>query len=465
MPSLSLPRWIHRNVIFPAVVHLRGEGSLYRRLQLLEELQWHPQRRLLQRQGERLAELLSYAHRHSAYYRRRWSERTGFEPATAFNALAELPTVTKADLQASFQEMIARPRERRTTTKVTGGSTGQAVTVIKNRSATAAEMAASWLGYGWFGVRIGDRAARFWGNPATLKRRLRFVAADLATHRIRFSAFAFDDADLAEYWERCLRFQPDYFYGYVSMLTAFASFVANNSLDGRRLRLKAVITTSEVLGEPQRELLKHTFGTRVQNEYGCGEVGPVAYECEKGSLHIMSENLVLEVLSANGEPAPVGVPGDIVLTDLNNRAMPLIRYRVGDVGVIGEPCACGRGFPVLEKVWGREYDFVQTPDKRRFHGEFFMYFFEDLRSHGAPVDKFQIVQSGERQLEIKLVYKVEMAQQTLDRISLALTERLPGMTITSRQVDKIPPTASGKSVVVQNQWMKQSTRAMGPSAS
>lgn len=465
MPSLSLPRWIHRNVIFPTVVHLRGEGSLYRRLKLLEELQWQPQQGLLQRQGERLAELLSYAHRHSAYYRQRWPQRTAFDSATASAALAELPTVTKADLQASFQEMAARPRERRTTTKVTGGSTGQAVTVIKNRSAIAAEMAASWLAYGWFGVRIGDRAARFWGNPATLKRRLRFVAADLATHRIRFSAFAFDDADLAQYWDRCLSFQPDYFYGYVSMLTAFAGFVATNNLDGRRLRLKAVITTSEVLGEPQRELLKHTFGAAIQNEYGCGEVGPVAYECEKGSLHVMSENLVLEVLAANGEPAPVGVPGDIVLTDLNNRAMPLIRYRVGDIGVVGEPCACGRGFPVLEKVWGREYDFVQTPDKRRFHGEFFMYFFEDLRSHGAPVDKFQIIQSGERVLEIKLVNKLEMPQQTLQRINRALTERLPGMTITSRQVDKIPPTASGKSVVVQNLWLKQSTRATGPSGS
>jgi phenylacetate-CoA ligase len=283
-------------------------------------------------------------------------------------------------------------------------------------------------------------------------------------HRIRFSAFAFDDADLDRYWGRCLRFQPDYFYGYVSMVVAFASFVAGNGLDGRRLRLKSVITTSEVLGEPQRELLMRTFGTRVQNEYGCGEVGPIAYECENGGLHIISENLVVEVLSASGDPAPVGVPGDIVLTDLNNRAMPLIRYRVGDIGVIGEPCGCGRGFPVLQTVWGREYDFVQTPDKRRFHGEFFMYFFEDLRSRGAPVDKFQIIQSGERVLEIKVVNKVELPPQILQQITLALTERLPGMTITGRQVDKIPPTASGKSVVVQNQWLKQSAGAGGSSA-
>lgn len=464
IPSPSLPRWVHRHVIFPAVVHLRGEGSLYRRLQLLQELQWLPEEQLVQRQRERLADLLSYAHRHSAYYQRHWPRIPEFEPASILHTLGELPTVTKADLQGRWQEMVARPRLRRTTTKVTGGSTGQAVTVIKNRSATAAEMAASWLGYGWFGVAIGDRAARFWGNPATLKRRLRYIAADLATHRIRFSAFAFDDADLARYWERCVRFQPDYFYGYVSMLTAFASFVASHGLDGRSLRLKAVITTSEVLGEPQRALLEDTFGAAVQNEYGCGEFGPIAYQCDKGSLHIMSENLVLEIIAANGEPAPVGVPGDIVLTDLNNRAMPMIRYRVGDIGVRGERCACGRGFPVLNKVWGREYDFVQTPDKRRFHGEFFMYFFEDLRSHGAPVDKFQIIQSGERELEIRLLDKDEIPQETLQRINRALHERLPGMAVSSRQVDKIPPTASGKSVIVQNQWLKQSARTVSPGA-
>ena len=128
--------------------------------------------------------------------------------------------------------MLAQPLVTPASNKITGGSTGQAVTIVKDRRATACERAAMWLGYGWRGVRMGDRAARFWGSPFASRRRWLTKASDAAMHRIRFSAFAFGDADLERYWNACVRFGPDYFHGYVSMLEAFARFVQSRGHDG-----------------------------------------------------------------------------------------------------------------------------------------------------------------------------------------------------------------------------------------
>jgi phenylacetate-CoA ligase len=436
-----LGRWIHASIVYPSIVYARGEGFVYSRLAELRSLEWRSAALLQDRQSRGLAAILSYACQRSPYYHERCSWSGPIDPAVAWDRLRELPFLTKRDLQERAQELLARPLLRRVTRKTTGGSTGEPVTVVKDRVATAREMAASWLGYGWFGVRIGDRAARFWGSPFTLKRRLRFAAADFAMHRIRFSAFAF---------------RPDYFYGYVSMLEAFADHVERRGYDGGSLGLKAIITTSEVVTEPQRRLMETVFRAPIQNEYGCGEVGPIAYECERGGLHIMSENVALEILTAEGRPAEVGETGELVATDLNNRAMPLVRYRLGDFGIRGAACECGRGFPVLEKIWGRAYDFVETPAGDRYHGEFFMYLFEELREHGAGVGQFQITQTAPDVLEVSVVAGEAGGNGTETRVRDRLERALPGLRISVIFVDNLAREASGKMRVIRNHWRQRS---------
>jgi phenylacetate-CoA ligase len=404
---------------------------------------------LVQRQDERLAALLAYAQARSPYYGERWGKTEPVNRSNARAYLATLPLIAKPDLQAHYQDMLAEPRVRRVTRKVTGGSTGQAVTIVKDRTATAAEMAATWMGLGWFGIHVGDRAARFWGTPFSARRRLRFRAADFTMHRTTFSAFAFTDEDLERYWKRCLEFRPAYFYGYVSMLEAFAAFVRRRGLPGRDLKLKAVVSTSEVLSSAQRAMLEDVFGTRVQNEYGCGEFGPIAYECEHGSLHIMSENLVVEVLGADGRPAAAGESGELVITDLNNFAMPMVRYRVGDFGVLGDGCSCNRGFPVLANIWGRAYDFVETPDGRRHHGEFLMYLFEDFRREGFGIEQFQVTQTEGWRLEVLVTSPAPIAADRIERVRAELETRLAGLHVTVRQVPAIERLASGKMHVIR----------------
>ena len=449
----TLGRFLHRHVIYPTVVRLRGEGDVFASLRELETLQWRSADELARRQSAALAETLRRASQQVPYYRRTWGKTVDLPAEAAREALATLPFLTKRELQEAADELLSERRPRRVTSKTTGGSTGQAVTLLKDRHATAREMAASWLGYGWFGVRIGDRAVRFWGQPFTRRRRLRFAAADFAMHRIRFSAFAFDTADLRAYWERCRRFRPDYLYGYVSMLDAFASHLIEVGIDGRQLGLKLVVTTAEVLSDPQRARLHRAFGCPVQNEYGCGEVGPIAYECPRGALHLMSDHLLVELLGNGDRPAAPGESGEVVVTDLANRAMPLVRYRLGDFAVAGTaPCLCGRGFPTLQRIWGRAYDFVETGDGRRFHGEFFMYLFEELRQQGRGIPQFQVVQEGPADLAIALLSPTEPSAELLSHLRGRIERHLGPMRVAVTRVDRIERARSGKMAVIVNRW-------------
>jgi phenylacetate-CoA ligase len=429
-----------------------GERQLFPRLRELRTLEWWSPERLDEYQVGRLARLLAYAAERSPYYGRTWGYRPPPTAPQAREVLCSLPRVSKQDLQLHIADLVAEPRVTPVTRKITGGSTGQAVTVLKDRRATAYERAAMWLGYSWRGIQIGDRAARFWGAPFAARRRWLTKASDWAMHRVRFSAFAFSESDLERYWRRCLRFRPDYFHGYVSMLDEFARFVQARGYDGRRLGVKAIIATSEVLSAPQRKLLEEVFGASVLVEYGCGELGPIAYDCDRGRLHLMTPDVVVEILRPDGTHAQTGETGEIVVTDLNNRAMPLVRYNLGDFGVPGPFCECGRGLPTLDRIWGRAYDFIGTPDGKRYHGEFFMYLFEDLRRAGAGVQAFQVTQHSPSTLEVAIVSREPVESGHDADIRRLLQERIPGLDVAITRVAAIERAPSGKMQVIRNTW-------------
>lgn len=449
-------RWLHANVVYRAATLARGEGSVFRYLEEMRRVQRLPPDELLRRQDERLARLLTVVGRSSPFYRERWGEIGDVPADGARERLRGLPLVAKTDLQLHREEMLCDPLPGRTTDKTTGGSTAQPVRVTKTSDGIAREMAASWMALEWFGIRMGDRAVRFWGTPLTRKRRVRFALADLAMNRIRLSAFDLDEEDLSRYWERCLRFRPRWFYGYASLIHLFAEYVERRGLDGRRLGLRAVVPTSEPLTERQRERIQRVFGAPIQNEYGCGEVGAIAYECGSGSLHVMSENVLVEVITPEGRPAEPGETGEVIVTDLTNFAMPLVRYRVGDFAVQGGPCTCGRPFPALREVWGRIHDVVYTPTGRRWHGEKLDYLMVQLHAETGAFRQYQVVQDGPDTLEVRLVTDGELSPEFEERIRTYVHDRLDGMRARIRRVEQIERAPSGKLRVVRNDWLAAS---------
>lgn len=224
---------------------------------------------------------------------------------------------------------------------------------------------------------------------------------DFALHQLRCSASAFDEETMISYTSRLERFHPKYLVGFVSMLVEYAEFLKRRR---RKLSfpLHCVVTSAEVLTGYHRGLLEEVFACPVFDLYGCGEVGPIAQECEKGSFHINSENLLVEILD-RGRSCQAGEFGEVVVTELNNKMMPLIRYQVGDFAALSPSvCACGRALPIISRIAGRAYDMIYNRQGKMFHGDFFASIFKEVKSNNLGVRAFQIVQTDASRLRVKI---------------------------------------------------------------
>jgi len=413
---IKMNRFINKYFFYYPAIFLKTK-SFHQCFNQLKESQWYSYELLQKIQLQRLIKLLEFAKENIPYYSEVLQK---IEPKSfsAMDDIQQVPILTKELLKENFKSML-NANLMGAMKKTTGGSTGNPVTVYKSAKAMGATYAAEWRGYQWAGVGIGDRQGRFWGIPNDKNQKNRAKWIDRIANRERYSAFSFDKADLENYYYKLNQFKPKYFYGYVSMLEAFANYLLEHDL---RLEFQpfCVITTSEVLTQVHRRLFEKAFKCRVYNEYGCGEIGTIAHECGHGSMHTSAENILLEIHQNGGTPQP-GETGDIVVTDLNNTAMPLIRYNLKDLGYleIGS-CECGRGLPVLTGLHGRAYDIIYNKAGKAFHGEYFMYIFEELQNRELYVSSLQAVQEDFDNFTLKLVtdtpQRTKMEEYIINRV-------------------------------------------------
>lgn len=400
-------------------------------------------------QRKHLLRLLQYASTHSAHYRGRLDDsmaaiQSGRSPQ---EALALAPFLTKADL-ISERGSIATPRRFWSSKKTTGGSTGEPVTLLKNPDALARERAATWRSYEWAGVSIGDVQARFWGVPHSKIGRRKAQLTDLLSNRVRISAFALKQDNIESHYARLQSLRPKYLYGYVSAIAVLARYINEcglNSIDG----VRAVITTSEILSPGDRRLIATAFQAPVFNEYGCGEVGSVAHECEHGTMHTMSDNLIVEI---DKQPTQRDF-GELVVTDLFNFATPLIRYRLGDYSFTKETqCPCGRTLPAMGDIRGRAYDLVRLKDGQILHPEALMYILESVQQRTGAFRQFQVVQESLDRFTVRVVPNGSISSQVINEVSGAFRHRVsPTAEVLVVQVTDIPREPSGKMRVVKSQ--------------
>lgn len=393
--------------------------------------------------------LLKQAENNSSYYKDLF-KRAGFNSSelSAISQLEQLPYLTK-DLLVNNRSKLETVHDGLfVTKKTTGGSTGQAVTLLKNPDALARERAATARSYEWAGVKLGDSQARFWGVPLHQNNKLKSKIVDFIANRRRYSAFAVDNETMQEYYCSILDFRPKYLYGYASFIKDFSLFIRNSELK-LPSSVKAIITTSEVLTQDMRSIIEQVFKLRVYNEYGCGEVGSIAHECEAGSMHVMEDNLIVEI-DSNGNSGGVG---EIVVTDLFNYATPLIRYRIGDYATLNkEKCVCGRELISFENVHGRAYDCIISPDGKAFHPELVMYIFEDVKDRFGGIKQFQVIQKRPEKILIRLVLSDSFTHEMENLIKKQLIEKLEfAMDIDFEFVDRIDREPSGKIRLVKSE--------------
>jgi len=206
--------------------------------------------------------------------------------------------------------------------------------------------------------------------------------------------------------------------------------------------LSAIIVSAETLRDEWRKVIEDCFNVPVYNRYGGRDIKFVAQECPaRQGMHINAENLFVEIVK-DGHPAPPGQLGEIVITRLDNFAMPFIRYRSGDLGRMSDSsCHCGRGLPVLETVEGRVQDAIMTSDGKVISGLFFPHMLKDC----PEVKHFQVHQMALDRLDIHVVLHDTQPFTSRQRIERLVRQHVgTDMQIQFEIRDVIPVASSGK---------------------
>ena len=198
--------------------------------------------------------------------------------------------------------------------------------------------------------------------------------------------------------------------------------------------------------------IEKSIGATVREHYGCREVGALAFDCAVASgLHLLMDQQIMEILNAKGEPAQEGELGKVVITDLHNKAMPMIRYEIGDLArVTYDKCECGRTTPRIQ-LEGRIDDAIVTSDGHTLTTEAISNYFADRRD----IEDFELTaqRSGKWSLRIVPAKKGEVSTEELSADFLAWAGDAPKLSI--RTVSAIRPEGSGKYRHVKNETRRR----------
>jgi phenylacetate-CoA ligase len=313
-----------------------------------------------ERQDRAVREMIRHAWLRSPFYRRRF-RAAGVTPDDIRTAadLAKLPPTTKADVQrAGVGQMLADGYPAADTIdEATSGSSGTVLRIHHSRAAYDRYFAFAFRHLSALGYRPWQRVAYTAFDPLP----------PLPWQRVGLGGrqqIDLTQRDPRRYVEDLLRIRPHLITSYPSILQLVINAAAPGELE--RIRPRAIHLHSELLTASLRGQIQDAFQCDCFDDYSTFEFHHVAYECPAHRYHLAADNVVVEFVR-DGRPARPGEEGEILLTGLTNRAMPLIRYAIGDVGVPGdEVCPCGRGFPTLRLIQGRVDDFVVLADGRRF---------------------------------------------------------------------------------------------------
>lgn len=430
------------NIVFPLQERIKKHDTVAIRDQM-EETQWWPRERILAQQVESLKTFLADIGTHVPYYRDLFVQ-SGFDPRAVRSVadLQSLPFLTKAVIKQNSDALRADDAKGLARFN-TGGSSGEPLIFFIGTERVTHDVAAKWRATRWWDVDIGDPEIVVWGSPIELgtQDRVRLIRDKLMRTEL-LPAFEMSDAKVESFLARIREMRPKMVFGYPSAISHIAAYAEKKGIRLDDLGVKVVFVTSERLYDHQREVISRLFKAPVANGYGGRDAGFIAHACPSGSMHITAEDIVVEIIDADGNLLPHGQAGEIVVTHLATRDYPFVRYRTGDVGVLSDDaCPCGRGLPILREIQGRSTDFVIGADGTVMHGLSLIYVLRDI----PGVALFKIVQETRELTTVFVVPGPAFRTDDVAVIEQGLKRRLGAtVAIEVKLVEAIPAEASGK---------------------
>ena len=360
--------------------------------------------------------------------------------------LQRLPVLTKEIIRANFAHLASRDlSHRKWAYNTSGGSTGEPIKLIQDRAYTDRQMAVQMLSFDWAGRAFGEPAVRVWGSERDVLQGsagLKMKMLNYLTNDQYLNAFRMTPVNMRAFINELNARRPQLIIAYAQAIYELAKFAEREAISV--VPQVAILTSAGTLHRFMREKIEAVFQCKVYDRYGSREVGDIASECNAhAGLHVFPWTNYVEVVDDDGQPVPNGVVGNILITSLINFAMPLIRYAIGDRGVLcASDCACGRRGQMLQKVLGKSVDAFRAADGTLVDGEYFTH----LLYFKEWVHKFQVIQK-ERSLVVFRIAPAGLSYrlQELDEIA-EKTKVVMGTVckIKFEFMDDIPPSATGK---------------------
>ncbi|WP_219835800.1 phenylacetate--CoA ligase family protein [Paenibacillus sp. R14(2021)] len=383
----------------------RHHRQIADKLEYLRAMQWADPERFWKERDGRLAHLLQFAQRNVPYYSdmRQMNDIVVANGRIDYERFAQIPLMDKSILQQQYKQLLSDDLDTRDwTVNTSGGSTGVPARFAQDQIYKDWSQGNKMLFDEWSGRAVGDKQIRLWGSVRDLlvgKETWRTYTGRWLRGEVWLNAYEMSEKLMSDYVQIINRFKPKQILSYVESIYELARFIQKKGLKVHAPG--GIMTTAGVLRAEMRETIESTFRTKVFNRYGSREVGDMACECDRHEgLHVSELMHYVELVDDEGKPVAPGEAGHIVVTSLSNYAMPLIRYRIGDMAVWSEqPCSCGRPHRLLKEIFGRESDSFITSNGTRIHGSLFTQLLFSL----DWVERYQVVQEDVDRIVITIV--------------------------------------------------------------
>lgn len=389
--------------------------------------------------------MLAYARSRVPYYR----EHPGYpdEPLSSLDELAQLPLLDKRAVLDAGVERFHAPGLARWRYRVdrTGGSTGTLLVVRHDIDA-----------YGYHGATLVRRflasGYRPWWRIAQIKgyeRPVRWFQRLGIFPRVVVPAGLPEE----ELKRRVLEIRPHLIMAYPVMARALLRALEPDELAQLRRSLRLIMTDSELLTEQVAKALTEGFGVPVYDEYSAQEVLTVSTQCRSGSMHVDEDRVWLEIVDEEGRPVPDGEVGSVVVTHYRERAMPLVRYQVGDrARIVPGACPCGRGFRRMQLVDGRINDYLVLPGGRRVYSTVLL----GLAQEAPGVAECMVRQDATGTITVHIVpdRRSDMAyEQVVEEFAKRFAEAVdPHVTLQFQRAERLEFTTVGKGKFIESAY-------------
>jgi phenylacetate-CoA ligase len=401
-------KFITRNIAFPLQDYY-NKTSILATYRFLLESQFWSESQMFDYRLAKLKKLLVHAYQNVPYYNSLFSS-IKLKPGDirTFEDLHKIPVLTKETARRENNNLISRNYSKRHVLKgITGGTTGPPLPLLRDSGDLSFTWAAFYRWYTWMGIDMGDRVTKIWGTRTVLsqplKKRILNEVKNWYYNRSFVNSFDLNEGTLNAAINSLNSFKPVLIRGYLSALFQIAEFMKDNDIS-LTFKPKAVSSTTETVLDPFRQLIQKQFSAPFYDQYGCGECNSMAFEAGDGcGLYVAAEHVYIELLN-DSNALVTNQEGRIILTNLDNLAMPFIRYENGDSAIPTENAANMKfNLPLIKSISGRTADTIVLANGSKVHGVFFTDILNELNAKNPDnIHRFQVYQDTPGEIEFRI---------------------------------------------------------------